>query len=86
MASFTYLKEAFTTAPILRHFNPALRVIVETDASGFAITGILSQLFGTDTDARWHLVVFYSKKLSNVELRYNTHDIELITIFIAFRT
>ena len=40
-ASFSYLKEAFTTAPILRHFDLALRVIVKTDVSGFAITGIL---------------------------------------------
>ena len=39
--SFIYLKKAFTTAPILRHFNPVLRVIVKIDISGFAITGIL---------------------------------------------
>ena len=40
-ASFNYLKEAFTTALILRHFDLVLRVIVKTDISGFAITGIL---------------------------------------------
>ena len=40
-ASFSYLKKAFTTALILRHFNLALKVIVEIDASGFTITGIL---------------------------------------------
>ena len=39
--SFSHLKEAFTTAPILKHFNLALRVMVKTDISGFAITGIL---------------------------------------------
>ena len=50
-ASFSHLKEAFTTAPILRHFNLALKVIVEIDASGFTITGILSQLFGTGADS-----------------------------------
>jgi len=40
-ASFSYLKEAFTTALILRHFNLILKVIVKTDISGFIITGIL---------------------------------------------
>ena len=39
--SFSHLKEAFTTALILRHFDLILRVIVKTDVSGFAITGIL---------------------------------------------
>ena len=85
-ASFSHLKEAFTTALILRHFNLILKVIVKIDVSGFAITGILSQLFGTGTDSRWHLVVFYSKKLSNIESRYNTYNIKLIVIIIAFRT
>ena len=40
-ASFSHLKEAFTTAPILRHFNLIFKVIVKIDISGFAITGIL---------------------------------------------
>ena len=85
-ASFSYLKKAFTTALILRHFDLVLKVMVKTDASGFAITGILSQLFGTGADSRWHLVAFYSKKLSNIESRYNTYNIELIAIVMAFRT
>ena len=40
--AFTELKEAFTSAPILRHFNPELEVIIETDASNFAIGCVLS--------------------------------------------
>ena len=40
--AFRKLKASFTTAPILRHFDPALPILVETDASGFAIIGILS--------------------------------------------
>ncbi|MBW0495044.1 hypothetical protein O181_034759 [Austropuccinia psidii MF-1] len=37
------LKEAFTTAPVLSHFNPSLPTIVETDASNYALGAILSQ-------------------------------------------
>ena len=41
---FDLLKDAFTHAPILRHFDPELPIILECDASDWAIAGILSQL------------------------------------------
>ena len=37
------LVTAFTTAPVLRHFDPGEPAIVETDTSDFALGGILSQ-------------------------------------------
>ena len=37
------LVTAFTTAPVLRHFDLEKIAIVETDASDFALGGILSQ-------------------------------------------
>ena len=40
--AFEELKTAFTIAPILRHFDPVLRIMVETDALGFALIGIIS--------------------------------------------
>ena len=42
--AFEELKIAFTTAPVLKHFNSELPTRVETDASGYAIDDILSQL------------------------------------------
>lgn len=41
--AFEQLKIKFTTAPILQHFDPSLPITVETDASDFAIAGVLSQ-------------------------------------------
>jgi len=41
---FRRLHKAFTTAPILWHFDPSLHIRVETDASGYAVAGILNQL------------------------------------------
>ena len=41
--AFNGLKESFTTAPILVHYNPELPLRLETDACGYAIAGILSQ-------------------------------------------
>ena len=42
-AAFQALKKAFTTAPILQHFDPEKPIIVETDASDYVSAGILSQ-------------------------------------------
>ena len=80
--AFRLLRDAFTTAPILRHFDPRLRIRVETDASTFAIAAILSQLF---EDGLWHPVAFWSRKMIAAEQNYETHDQELLAIVMAFK-
>jgi hypothetical protein len=37
VVAFQQLKDAFTSMPILKHFDPTLEVIIETDASNFTI-------------------------------------------------
>jgi len=59
--SFETLKKAFTTAPILMHWMPDVPLIVETDASDYAIAGILS-IVCPDSEIR--PVAFYSRTLS----------------------
>ena len=46
------VKDAFTKAPVLAHYTPGLRTMVETDASVFAIGGVLSQLHSEETEGR----------------------------------
>ena len=41
---FTKLRQAFIKALILYHFNPERYIQVETNASGYAIGGVFSQL------------------------------------------
>ena len=41
--AFRQLQGAFTSAPILQHFQPDLPITVEADASDFALGCILSQ-------------------------------------------
>src|SRR5271154_3405015 len=73
---------AFTTAPILAHFNPDYPIIIETDSSEYAIAGILSQMDpGT---GQLHPVAFYSHSLHPTELNYDIHDKELLSIYVAF--
>ena len=38
------LRQAFTEALILQHFNSERHIRIETDASGYAIGGVLSQI------------------------------------------
>ena len=81
--SFNVLKHTFTTAPILTHFIPDTPITVETNASDYAVTGILSI---TCVNREIHLVAYYSWTLTALELNYNTHNKELLTIFKTFWT
>jgi hypothetical protein len=82
LEAFEALQEAITTAPVLRMYDPTRPVIVETDASNYAIGGVLSQ---KDDKGILHPVAFFSKKLHGPELRYSTYDQELMAIFEAFK-
>ena len=80
--AFQSLKTAFTTAPILTHWIPDKPIIVETDASDYALGAILSiQLDSGEI----HPVAFHSRTFTAPELNYDTHDKELLAIFEAFR-
>ncbi len=58
---------------------------METDVSGYAIGGILSQLTSDDL-GRWHPVAFFSRKMIPAETWYETHNNELLAIVKAFKT
>jgi hypothetical protein len=61
--AFQQLKDAFTSTPILKHFDPSLEVIIETNASNFAIGCILSQKH----NGQLHPVAFHSRKMEPAE-------------------
>ena len=81
--AFRRLIEAFTTAPMLMHFDPRRRIRVETDASIFAIAAILSQL--NEANGWWQPVAYWSRKLIDAERNYETHNQELLAIVAAFK-
>jgi len=81
--SIETLKTAFTQAPILAHFNPDNPIVVETDASDYVITEIISQI--SPEDGNIHPFVFYSCSMQPVEINYEIYHKELLTIFEAFQ-
>jgi len=89
--AFRCLKDAFTHAPVLVHFAPELPIMVITDASDFALAAILLQPHGPcterddETQRHWRPVAFFSKKFAGPEVRYDTHDKELMAIWAAFK-
>ena len=74
--AFTKIKSSFTDAGMLKHFDPSLPTIIETDASDYAISGILSQYH----EKRLYPVAFMSRKMNPAERNYEIHDKELLAI------
>ncbi|KAJ1582560.1 hypothetical protein NDA11_006265 [Ustilago hordei] len=75
--AFHNLIQAFTSAGVLQHFDYHLPTRLETDASDFAIAGVLKQ----EHEGRWHPVAFYSRKMSSAEKNYEIHDKELLAVY-----
>ena len=75
--AFQSLKSLFTTEPALVPFDPERETVVETDSSGYANGGTLSQY---DDDGRLRTCAYYSRKLNPAECNYEIHDKELLAI------
>ncbi|MBW0462340.1 hypothetical protein O181_002055 [Austropuccinia psidii MF-1] len=81
LSQFQIIKEGFTTAPVLSHFNPSPSTILETDASDYALCAVLSQV----NDPGKHPIEFDSHKLLPTELSHEVHDKELLGIVWALK-
>lgn len=80
-SAFEKLKMAITTEPVLQHPNFKEKFILTTDASNFAISGILSQgKIGVDLP-----IAFISRTLQPAETRYNTTEREMLAIFWSIK-
>ena len=84
-ATFKELKVAFTTAPVLWHYNANLPVRLKTDTSGFAISGILSQQNNEESleKCHWHPVAFWLCQMLPVEWNYHAGQTELLAIVMV---
>ena len=64
------------------HWISDAPIIVETDASDYALGAILSI---HTSDDEIHPVAFHSRTFTAPELNYDTHDKKLLAIFDAFK-
>lgn len=80
--AFDTLKQAFTTAPVLQHFDPEKPITLETDASDYAIAAVASQ---PDADGKLRPIAYRSRKMDPAELNYEIHDKEMLAIVDTFK-
>jgi len=79
--AFLGLKRAFTQTPVLRYPRAKGKFILDTDASGFAISGVLSQV----QDGVEVPLSFASNKLNKAQRNYCTTKRELMAIVVYSR-
>jgi len=71
---------AFTTDPVLRHFNHDREGIIETDASDYVSAGVSSHY---DDDGVLHPVAYFSNQFTPAECNYDIYNKELMAIIEA---
>ena len=77
--SFNLLKDVMKSAPVLKPFEPINDILVTTDASQYAVGGVLEQKFDNET----HPVAYFSRTLNAAEQNYAAHERELLGIVEA---
>ena len=66
---------------ILKIYTLSLLIVVETDTLDFILSVYLVQKY---LDG-WHLVIYYSYKMTLLELNYNIYNKELLGIITALK-
>jgi hypothetical protein len=82
--AFEALKIAFTSASMLLHFDLDKRSQLETNASDFALSAIISQL--VESTGQWHSIAFWSRKMTPAEINYEIDEKEMLAIVEACKT
>lgn len=81
--AFEELKRKFTEEPVLATYDPERRTRLETDASGWACGGVLSQF--NSIAKIWKPIAFFSSRHSPAECNYDIYDKELLAIVKCIR-
>jgi len=82
--AFAKIKEDFTSASVLRHFDPSLRTVVHIDGSQNAVGAVLLQWQENEDNPR--PVAFMSRKVSGAQYRYDARSVEELTAQMALTT
>jgi len=74
---FNKLKNKMTNPLMLAIPHPKQKMQLETNTSGYAIGGVLSQL---QKDNSWRLIAYLSKAMNETERNYKIYNWELLAI------
>ena len=83
--TFTYLRQAFTKAAILRHFDLECHIRIKTNVLSYAISRVLSQLT-LDNLGWWHPIAYFFQKMIPAKTRYKIYNGKLLAIVETFKT
>ena len=85
--AFMCLWEAFCSVFILRHFNSQLSIQLKTDIFEFTFIRILLQQFQSQNsdETIWHSMIYWSKKITDVEMHYEIYNEKLLMIIMSFK-
>ena len=72
----------FTKGLILAMFDPAKKIVIETDINRIVLGSILSQ---PDEEKRLYPITFYFRKFTAPELNYDIYNKELLAIVDSFK-
>ena len=96
--AFNHLELAFDKASIFWHFKLESYIWIKTNASGYAISGVLSQLnlnpnalpnnsnLNKSDFGQCYPIAYFSRKMIPVKTQYEIHDAKLLAIVEAFKT
>ena len=79
---FIEIKEEFIKELILKIYQVKLLIRVKIDILDFAVRAYLQQ---KHKDGIWYLVVYYSYKITLLELNYNIYNKELLAIITVLK-
>ena len=79
---FKEIKNKFTKKPILKIYKLELLIRVKTDLLDFILGVYIVQRHENGIQ---HLVVYYSRKLTPLELNYNIYNKELLAIVTVLK-
>lgn len=80
--AFASLKESLTSAPVLSLFTQGRQIVIDTDASAYAVGAVLAQI---DSEGEEHVVAYYSRCLSGPEKNYCVTRRELLAVLDSLR-
>ena len=81
-AAFDELRQRLCSTPVLTCSKPGRPLLVETDASKYVCSGILSQ---HDEDGKWSPIAYRSKTMAPAACNYDIYDKELLAIVQALK-